>query len=96
MLVRLHGLKPSIPLSANATDIVSIAFVVTEHVGAVEHHDPGVMGMVFESGRRPVAQRVPKRNVFAHNRTQLLVEYASIEQRFEFGHRRQPPIAFTV
>ena len=45
----LHALKLSIPLPANTADLVNVAFVVTEHVSAVKHYDPGIFGVVLES-----------------------------------------------
>ena len=34
---------------ANTADLVNVAFVVTEHVSAVKHYDPGIFGVVLES-----------------------------------------------
>jgi len=67
-MVWIYNLELSIPLSANAPDMVGIAFVVTEHVGAVKHHNPRVVGVLPVSCAGPIAQRIPKRNFFTHDR----------------------------
>ena len=66
-MVWIHRLKPTGPSSTNTADLVGVAFVVAEHVGAVEHDDPGIVGMILESCRGPVAQLIPKRNFFTHD-----------------------------
>jgi hypothetical protein len=59
--------------------MVSVAFVVAEYVSTVEHDNPGVVGVVLKSCGGPIAQGIPKRNFLPNNRTQFVIENASIQ-----------------
>ena len=63
------GLKFYILLSPNTTHMVSVALIVAEYVSTVEHYDPGIVGVVLKSCGGPIAQIIPKGNLFTYNRT---------------------------
>ena len=82
--------------SSNATNVVSVALVVTEYVSTVEHYNPGVVGVDLKSRGGPIAQGIPKRNILPHNRTQFIVQNASIQQGFKIKAKIQRNGAFDL
>lgn len=46
--MRSNGNPNDIPLPSNATDIVQVTLIVAKHIGAVEHHDPGIFCVTLE------------------------------------------------
>ena len=79
------------PSAADTADIVGIGFVVTEDIGAVEHHDPCAIGVWCECCCGPVTPKCPEK-VFlpAPAAAFSRIEFSG---QGEFPVRRQPEYA---
>ena len=79
---------------SDAADMIRVALIVAEDIGAVEHDDPGGFSLLLKGRGRPIGEGIAEGDFFPNEGSSVRSTSGPVEKGFEFRQGRQTPIVF--